>query len=149
MPPPVACSKREKKSQGMNCGRGELLSRIRIWRSAYNTSVGLRANARILRTKCINNSSQAKVDPSGHESRRDCQAHNLHQETCLTPLVLMTLDPPNIANDFEDDSGKHGEVKSECSAGESIGCEKSDKGDGKECEESGIGRERNSIVIVG
>jgi hypothetical protein len=59
------------------------------------------------------------------------------------------LDPPNISNDFEDDSGKHGEVESKCSAGESIGCEKSDKGDRKECEESGIDGERNPIVIVG
>ena len=60
----------------------------------------------------------------------------------------MTLNPPNVANDFKDDSGKHGEMESECSTGESIGCEESDEGDGKECEESGIGRKRDAVVVV-
>ncbi len=115
---------------------------------AYNPSVHLWADATVLGPERVNDSPQAEIDTTGHKSRRDSQAHNLHQETCLAPLVLPALDSPNVANDFENDSGKHCEVECDCTTSESIGYKETDEGDGEKSEEGRVGCKRYAVVII-
>lgn len=61
----------------------------------------------------------------------------------------MALDSTNVANDFENDTREHGKVEGKCATCESIGCKEADEGDGKECQEGCVGRQRNAVVIVG
>jgi hypothetical protein len=117
--------------------------------SAYNSGVGFWANPRVLGAEGIDDSPQAQVYTTSHKSRSNSETHNLDQETVLAPLVLVGLDSTNVANDLENDTGKHGEMEGKGSTCHSIGCEKSDEGDGEEGEESCVGRQRNAVVIIG
>ena len=114
----------------------------------YDSGICFRRNSRVLWTKSIDNSPQAKIDRSSHESRRDSKTHDLYQEAVLSPLVLVTLDTSNVTNDFEDHTADHSKMEGESSTGNSIGCEEADQGDGKEREEGGVCTQGDTVEVV-
>lgn len=119
------------------------------WEETYEACISLRLNPRVLRPERIHNPSQAKINPRGQKCRRDSQAHNLHQEPRLLPLIMPAEYPSNITNDFQCNATGHGDCECGSSPAECIGDDEANEGDGEERKEGGVCGEGDAIEVVG
>jgi hypothetical protein len=115
---------------------------------SYDSCVCLRADSRVLWAKSIDDPSQTQIDSTSHECRRNGEAHNLHQESCLRPLILPTLNPANISKDLKNDTCCHSECEGRGTSSEGKGCQICDEGDTEESQKSGVCRQRDAVEIV-
>lgn len=148
-PPPAACRRRDMRSHGMNCSTISLCLKgwMRMAR-AYNSSISLRTNPWIFRSKCIHDSSQAQIDPSSYEGWRNGQTNYLHEKSILFPLILPTHYTTRISDDFKYDTNAQGECERRCSTSECICENKSEEWDAKKSEKNRICADWYTIEII-
>ena len=105
-------------------------------------------------TERANDATETEIDASGHECRCDGEAHNLHEEAILRPLVLPRHYSSNVSQYLQESPS----AESKCESVVNLRApppsnhhrqKVHEKAEGEECEESGVGADGNTIVVEG
>jgi hypothetical protein len=118
-------------------------------RKAHDASVPLGLDAGVIRAKGVDDLAQGEVDAGGEEGRADGEAADLHEEDLVDPLVLVGDDAACVAEDFAEDAEEHGDEEGEAAAGEGVGQDVEEGGEGEDGDEGDVGGQVNAVTGKG